>query len=84
MNNTDIRFNILYHLHINDLSNLCYVDHLSYKICTDPHFWKLYFEKHDLPFDMINIPKSINEWISVFIGEYRWDPQDFNDMNDVD
>lgn len=57
-------------MHINDLSKLCQVDQLSNKICNDPHFWKLYFKKHDLPFDIINIPTSIKGWINAFIITY--------------
>lgn len=66
MNNEDIRFNILYHLNINDLENLCFVDHLSKQICSSSYFWKLYFDKNNVPFKMIKNITRVRGWINEY------------------
>ena len=64
MEHSDIRFNILYHLDIDDVTNLCHVDHLFNKSCTNPHFWKMYFEKHGLDFDVT--ANTVEKWINAY------------------
>lgn len=55
---------------VKELTNICSVDKLAQKICSNANFWEPIFEEHDLPF----INKKYDNaqiWISTFEKERK-------------
>jgi len=70
--NQDIKFLIYYHCNIEDLKSCFIVDKESLEIYHNSYFWKLYFEKHQLPLIIDDKFKSfhVNMLINKYIHEY--------------
>jgi hypothetical protein len=72
MENEDIRKSISLKIdkEVTELTNICSVDKLAQKICSNADFWEPIFEEHNLPF----INKKYNNvqvWISTFEKEKK-------------
>lgn len=65
MENFDVRRNILYHLPIKSVNNLCLTDKLSLNIYSDKYFWINKFKNEDLI--LLNPDNlTINNWIKEY------------------
>jgi hypothetical protein len=62
--------NMMIALDIKSLENYCLINQDGYKICTNRHFWKLKFEKDNLPFPLIHYTTPA-EWISSYIYTHK-------------
>ena len=57
-------FEILLHLDIKTISNIYYINHLSYNMCKDKHFWITKFNYDSI--NIINVKDTISEWIKEY------------------
>lgn len=63
--NTDTRREILHHLDIHNLQNICVADKNLYTICHDKDFWRQYFNNHQLLLPEIG-DLTLNEWVKLY------------------
>lgn len=62
----EIVFNYLINLSVDDLKEQCFRNKKWLNICTNTFFWESKFEHDDLPYLVIEPPKTIGEWISEY------------------
>src|SRR4029079_6376599 len=60
----DVDLKILLELDIKNLTRYCSINKFAQKLCSDSNFWKLYFQKHNLP--IYDIPTNTNGWLLEF------------------
>ena len=72
MEHHDIRRSISLQIdkEVKELINVCSVDKLSQKICSNADFWEPIFEEHNLPFSTIRY-NNAQVWISTFEKERK-------------
>lgn len=72
MNEHDIRRQISLKIdkEVKELTNICSVDKLAQKICSNADFWEPIFEEHNLPFPNIK-NGNVQVWISTFEKERK-------------
>lgn len=72
MNEHDIRRQISLKIDkdVKELTNICSIDKLAQKICSNADFWEPIFEEHNLPFPNIK-NGNVQVWISTFEKERK-------------
>ena len=72
MEQQDIRRSISLQIdkEVRELINVCSVDKLSQRICSNADFWEPIFEEHNLPFSTIRYDNA-QVWISTFEKERK-------------
>lgn len=60
---SDIMYEILLNLDVDELPQACIINKSNYKLCLDERFWKNKFDHDNIPFIVISDTKTLNEWI---------------------
>lgn len=47
-----------------DLPNICFQNSTLYQVCNDPRFWRIIFEREQLP--ILRTPTNFREWLTEY------------------